>query len=355
MMETGVLPAKTRTAARAAAVLFLVGACTPASSETVDALGVSSDSSTGTAVDEDTTGTTFEQGSSEDSSTGSSTGGSDEGESSSSESGEEPWPVGVGCEEAPACDRGAYEGTLFVTDAEGMQVIAGHTSITGNIVIEETEAVCLRFLSCLETAHGVYIRRNEQLETLRGLDNLQESTFGFVVDHNPALVDTSGVSALRTVGNGNLTFFSNDALEELTGFESLETVFGNVIISENASLVEFFNDTATTEIYTYPNPKAGSPGQPPTLGGSLTIGANERLESVTGFGGLVVIYKNLAIRFNTVLTSLVGLHELQAIGAALIITNNPELCMSEAWYVGGDLVEGPLDLENSSTANNKDC
>lgn len=262
-----------------------------------------------------------------------------------------PPPDGLGCMPAPSCDKGAYDGNLYVTDQASMEEIQGHTSITGFLAVEASDMECLSFLSCLETANGVFIQDNEYLESFGALEALQSSTFGFVVDGNPALTDVSGATVLSTVTGGNLTFFDNNALTTLSGFEALTEVSGDLIISDNDALVDISGFNALVQVTTFDNPDP-DPGEPPTYGGSLNITQHAALESVTGFTSLVAIHKNLTISFNEVLNDLSGMHDLKAVGEKLTITNNPNLCITEAAAVGNDLEQGPGP--GSSSANNDD-
>src|SRR5690606_1080754 len=128
----------------------------------------------------------------------------------------------------------------------------------------------------------------------------------------------------------------------------------DVIISSNRNLVEIAGFDGLTEITTYPNPDLKPDfGESETLGGSLVISKHPTLERVTGFGSLVATHGNLLIQYNDALTDLSGLYDLQAIGAGLIVTHNRELCLSEAYTVGGDLAHGP-DESLSTTIGNKD-
>ena len=274
-----------------------------------------------------------------------------------------PPPEGLGCDPAPACDKGAYGDHYYVTDEASMHEIAGYTSVEGTLIIRASDMTCLNFLGCLESVQGINIENNEYLTTLDGLQQLQEARapdpayfkYGFILSRNTALTDVSALTSLNVIAGGDLSIFGNDALEDLDGFNALESVYGDIIISSNRNLVDISGFNGLQEIRQFRNPNPNpSPGDPQQIGGSLGITKHANLERVSGFTNLIVIYQNLTIQYNDVLTRLMGLYNLQAMGGGLVVTNNPDLCVSEAAAVGGDLAQGP-DLSKSSTVNNKDC
>jgi hypothetical protein len=260
-------------------------------------------------------------------------------------------PTGIGCDLDPqSCDKGAYTGNFSVTDQASMLEIQGYTSITGVIQMDASEATCLNFLGCLETAGGVFIENNEALQNVNGLENLTSTNaFDVIVSRNPMLTDLSGFSGLQTVAGGNVHIFSNAGLTVLDAFPALTNVAGSVIVSENASMVELAGFAALTEI----EPFANDMPPPPEFGGTFVVSQNPVLETISGFSGLIVVQRDFTITRNDVLTNLSGLYDVKAIGGAFVVTNNPQLCVSEAAKVGADLKQGPGP--GSSTANNKEC
>jgi hypothetical protein len=321
------------------------------------------------APEEAETGTPEEQG--ESSSGGESTGGpQDEGTGTGDDTGDStddggPEPLeGPGCGVRPTCDRGTYEGSVVLSDEASMAEIEGYSHVTGFVLARETDFTCLEFLACLETARGLAIERNEHLVNLDGLGALQEVLFSINISRNAALQDISGLTSLTKVssdgddvqlGMRGVVIFENPALEQISGFDALQELEGDLSITNNASMIEIAGFNALQSVADYPNPNKGY-GQPARVGGSLILSSDKLLERVSGFTNLAVITENLVIQYNDALTELTGLHALEAIGGALVITNNPQLCVSETYQVGGTLEVGPLNLANSSTANNKpDC
>lgn len=289
-----------------------------------------------------------------------STSGGDTGGSTDDDGGSPPLE-GPGCGVQPVCDRGTHPGTVTISDETSMDAVAGYSHIDGFVLVRNTDLTCLDFLACLESARGLSIEDNEYLVNLDGFIALEEVRFGISISRNAALEDVSGLSSLAKLssdgdavqlGPRGLVIFDNPSLETVTGFDILQDLEGNLSVTHNPSLVEISGFGALEVVAKHPNPVTG-PGQPPTVAGSVLLSSNESLQRVTAFTTLSTVEDNLVIQYNDVLDDLSGLHDLSAVGGALIITNNPQLCISEAYEVGGDLAAGPFDLGNSSTANNK--
>jgi hypothetical protein len=334
-----------------------IGSTEPAEDTGADeTTGGESDGSTGSEETEPDTGSTTAE---EEGSTS-----SDATDESTDDGGSPPPLEGPGCGVQPVCDRGTYEGTVTLSDEASMDVIAGYSHITGFLLIRGTELTCLDFLACLESARGLSIDDNEHLVNLDGLGALEQVRFGISISRNAALEDVSGLSSLSKLssdgddvqlGLRGLVIFENPSLEAIAGFDALQSFEGDLSITNNASLVEISGFGALDVVAKHPNPNHGW-NQPPTVAGSVSLSKNKVLKRVTGFTALSAIEENLVIQYNDVLDDLSGLHNLQAVGGALVITHNPQLCISEAYEVGGELEVGPLDLGSSSTANNKhDC
>ena len=281
------------------------------------------------------------------------------------ETGEEPEPPPpeIGCSAPPSCDKGVLDDHFFVTDEASVEEIAGYTAVEGQLIIRRSDVSCMQFLACLERTEALMIEHNDWLQSLDGLEALREvrapddATFkyGVIVSANRLIPDLHGLSSLEAVTGGDLFVFGNESLETLTGFDALTEVRGDVVISGNPNLVDLGGFGALQEIHTYPNPDHKPDlGEPAILGGSLVVIKHPVLERISGFNALVATHAGVVLQYNDVLTDLSGLYQLQAIGGGLIVTHNPELCVSEAYAVGGELLHGP-DLSLSKTIGNKDC
>jgi hypothetical protein len=277
---------------------------------------------------------------------------------------EGPPPEGLGCGAPAACDKGTYEGNPRISTEADIAELEGYSHISGYLFIQDSDYTCIDFLGCLETVRGIALENNEYLTNVDGFSNLQEVLFNITISRNPILEDLSGFDAVTKVssdgdnvqlGARGIRIYDNDALEDIDTFNAMREFEGDLTISNNANLIGISGFTAVDTIKDHPNadPEAGTMGKPTRLGGSLTISRNPALERVNGFSSVIVIYSNLTIQFNDVLTRLTGLYNLMALGGALVITNNPELCTGETCKVGCDLQQGPGP--GSSTTNNKDC
>jgi len=125
----------------------------------------------------------------------------------------------------------------------------------GVLEIRGSDAVDLQGLGgCLERAHEVRITDNAALESLAGLDALQElvatepgtAVLGqnlpeavdakLVLSDNPVLVDLAALGQLRRI-EGDLIITANEALMRTDGLAALEVISGGVVVEENSALV----------------------------------------------------------------------------------------------------------------------
>ncbi len=200
--------------------------------------------------------------------------------------------LGRGCGLEPACDRGVFVGSVRVISEDEIDLIAGHTGVTGWLEVFESDLECLDFLRCVEdVGHDVTVFGNPELTDVRGLDSL---------------------ATIGSIEGGNLVLSENAALETITGFSSLETIPG-----------------------------------------SLNLTRHDALDRVEGFESLRDVGQNLTIRENPGLESLQGLHQLESLGGRFVVTQNPSLCLTDIAEVGMDLASGIPD--GSTAANAEGC
>ncbi len=204
---------------------------------------------------------------------------------------------GLGCDPPPACDKGVYEGSPTITNAEEAAEIAGYTSVTGRLAVANSDFECLTFLSCMDSVgHDLTLFGNDLLTDVTGLDN---------------------ITAIGAITDGPL----------MPG--------GTLTVSENAALVDF-NTLNLIE-------------QTPV---SLSIGENDSLEAISGLQNMVGTQENFEIRFNPNLKDIASdsLRDILFIGGECVVTNNPSLCIStieDMCSLG--IKQGPF---GGSTANN---
>ena len=204
---------------------------------------------------------------------------------------------GLGCDPAPPCDKGVYEGSPTITTIEEAQDIAGYTSVTGRLAVANSDFECLTFLSCIDSVgHDLTLFGNDLLTDVTGLDN---------------------ITVIGAVTDGPL----------MPG--------GTLSVSENAALVDF-NTLNLIE-------------QTPV---SLSIAENDNLEAISGLQNMVGTQENFEIRFNPKLKDIPSesLRDILFIGGECVVTNNPSLCIStieDMCSLG--VKQGPF---GGSTANN---
>jgi len=194
------------------------GPATPSSSST-DPLGLSTSTTTTPAP-----GTTF---------------GGESGESSSS-TGESI--TGPGCGPPPVCDRGTYDGDLFVSSPDE---IAGYTEITGSLSVFRSDFVCLDFLSCMQTVGDVFqVFENNHLRDLSGTNAIVDVGAAdptgdrsvVYITANYAVTRLNGFGSLSTVDE--LTIQQNDGLQSITGFGSLVDIRRELLLFVNPALTD---------------------------------------------------------------------------------------------------------------------
>ncbi len=208
---------------------------------------------------------------------------------------------GLGCDPAPACDKGVYEGSPTITTIEEANDIAGYTGVTGRLAIANSDFECLTFLSCMESVgHDLTLFGNDVLTDVTGLDN---------------------VVAIGAITDGPL----------MPG--------GTLTVSENAALVDFntLNLIEQTPI-------------------SLSISENDSLEAITGLKTLVGTQVHFEIRANPVLNEIPGdsLRDMLFIGGNCVVTANTNLCISTIEDMCS-LGLKVLPQDGSTTLNDNSC
>jgi hypothetical protein len=230
-------------------------------------------------------------------------GGGSTGEPGGTTGGDEPDIVytGPGCGITPTCDKGEYVGSIRIESSDQIDDIAGYTSITGWLEVNESDLECLDFLYCMETVgRNMSIFGNAQLKDTRGLDNL-------------TALGTSTTELGYDQWDGSLVISNNPGLVVINGFNSL---------------------VETQE--------------------SLNINRNDFLERIEGFESFLRVQHNLVVRDNPVLHSIEGLTGLETVGGSFLVTQNPSLCLSEINILGASLLQTPGD-GGTTAANNEGC
>jgi hypothetical protein len=192
------------------------------------------------------------------------------------------------------------EGDLHIVGNAQLGDLRGLSELRGTIGLLPLDRCTPAPEYACETAF--VIADNPSLETLAGLDGIEEIAGHGRISGNGSLVDLDGLGGLHTVDE--LAVTDNLALTDLSALSSLESAF-TLVISENAALAVL--------------------GPLPALAYAdhLHIVDNESLTSIAlpalqGVGGLLV-------RGNTRLRSLSGLEGVREVALGLVVDDNDNL------------------------------
>ena len=206
-----------------------------------------------------------------------------------------------------------------ITNLNGLNVL---TSIGGNLNIECNEIlVSMGGLNHITSIGGdLYFIGNLALTSLAGLDNLVDIGGDLLITNNIVLNNLSGLSALTSIG-GMLWIDNNNLLNSLAGLNNIVNIGGNLRICANPILTDLQGLSGLTSI-----------------GGSLIIGGlghlggigNPSLASLSGLYNLNAVAGDINIGYNTSLTSLAGLDNIEAGSIqGLSVYNNETLSACE--------------------------
>lgn len=150
------------------------------------------------------------------------------------------------------------------------------------------------------------ISENTSLEQLSGFDNLESIGGDLTITNNDASFGIAGFSKLATVYQGlYITNLLSPRIEKITAFENLETISKDLVLGNIKGNLDVFN-------------------QIETLGNDLVVQRVE-IEDLSFLSGLQNIGGALTITLNGPLKSLTGLEALTGIGSNFIILGNPSL------------------------------
>lgn len=185
----------------------------------------------------------------------------------------------------------------------------GVTEVTGNVWIEESMSGAITNLVGLsqlrKVNEGVYIKSNDELMDLTGLENLSFTRKVYIND-NPSLVSLKGLNGLGSISEFYLR--DNNSLKDLTGLESLQRVQWYMEISDNPELESLSGVNSLQAIR------------------RLIITNNNKLTNLGGLESVQWVEDYIEIEDNATLSSLEGIDDLFSIASyRIIIKNNPNL------------------------------
>lgn len=156
------------------------------------------------------------------------------------------------------------------------------------------------FNSLTEVSNHIEINNNDNLTKISGFQNLEIINGELHIYGSDSLIEIPFFDNLVTVGRG--LEISNTGLTDINGFNNLQVIgnldpsWGNLDFYQNLSLVEI---TGFNALY--------------KLEGELGIGGNENIISLVGLSNLTEI-RGLNIAFNELLPNLIGLENLFIVG-----------------------------------------
>jgi hypothetical protein len=223
---------------------------------------------------------------------------------------------------------------------------------------------------------------NAKLTSLANLplENASNLTAAYTVRGNPALTTLGGIEYMQTV-DGDLRISDNAALASIT-LDELTAVGGSVVISNtgatridlgslqtvsrleiasNPRLATFDGLDATVisgDLVLRGNPALTSLGTVASVGrieGTLTIDDNDALANLDALSGLQLITGALVVTNNSALGGLGRLSHLSGIGATVTITGNANLTYCAAHEVDHCVSSGAATIANNKTTTGTNC
>ncbi|HET9959871.1 MAG TPA: hypothetical protein VFQ61_35510 [Polyangiaceae bacterium] len=268
----------------------------------------------------------------------------------------------------PDCRGGPVLVDLRIEDDEQLErELSGRTRVVGTL--ELTGSVRdLEPLHCLERVEDLVIHDAPQLLSLRGLEQLTEIDGGLELLNLPVLENLIGLPVLQQVGSIELQH--NPRLVDLTGLLALnEYSEMNVLIRDNAgltSLVGLHGVGSLNDLHLESNPLLMDLRGLDQLVAvhNLTLADLQGLRTVAGLDRLHFVKGNLTISGNENLTDLRSLGAVDSVYSLLSITDNARLptCRAE-WlrdqigitHIGTDSTSPPPHYEISGNDDAATC
>lgn len=273
---------------------------------------------------------------------------------------------------------------LVIENNDGLRSLAGldNVQVVGDLIIAgNPDLTSVDGLEATQRVNRLEITDNPALRTMTGLSNLVEVVGDAVIEGNSALADLRGLSRLQAVG-GTLTLRDNAALTTLTGLDRLKAARG-LVIESNSNLTGLAGARdleVVVDLRVADNTRlASAAGLDPVEVGHLTIARNPAMSRIAGFtrltrargnvtfedndaltdldgfsGQFLAVTGVLTVRGNANLTQTTALGYVKAIGAGLIVVDNPKLSQCRAAAIRSRIpsIGGGIEIRNNSTAYN---
>lgn len=227
------------------------------------------------------------------------------------------------------------DGITFTSQAQIDNFQVNHpgcTEIEGDVILSGGNIFNLMGLNVLTAVYSdLHIGIDPvptKLSNLSGLENLESVGGSLSIYLNDSLTNIEALGNLQFIGD-DLIILRNYVLTSLTGLESIETVPGNLLIRGNSIL----ENLAPLQGLYY-------------IGGDLNVARNSALTDLTGLEGITQVPGDVTL-FGSGLVNLTGLDNLDSIGDHLRIgdpdffwnTSLTDLsALQNLEYIGGALL-----------------
>jgi hypothetical protein len=228
---------------------------------------------------------------------------------------------------------GVLYGNYTINNNVDLAGLAGYTTVTGNLKIEDTAFPSLADLESLTYVGGHLTISNNAFTSLEGLNNLTSVDGDLDIYNNAALTSLEGLNSLTVVGD-SLYIHYNDALTSLAALNSVTSVGHYLQITNNSALSSLAGVNSVTSVGFYLQITDNSAltsleglDSLTSVGVNVNIYNNDALISLEGLNNLSSVGGNFQIWSNATLISLEGLDSLTSVGA-INIYDNPALCQT---------------------------
>jgi len=194
---------------------------------------------------------------------------------------------------------------------ETLQGLDALQNVVGSLVISDNEQlIALTGLgNLISIGKDLRIERNDRLDSLLGLASLENIAGSLSIQGNAEMLTAQGAEALAAVGQ-DLTVRANQALVQLGAWPALITIGGDLILADNDHLLAVAD----------PDQHSPLALALTAIEGALTVHNNRRLASLNGLGALRRIAGDLRVQFNLALESLdPGFAALEQVGGDVLI------------------------------------
>lgn len=255
-------------------------------------------------------------------------------------------------------------------DVSDVTQLSGLSTITGTLIIDETELVDLDGLNNINSLGSLSIVNNSLLESISALSNFipaNEEEFILEINRNSSIEDLTGLENITGAKN---IIINNNSLLNLDALNNLTIVYHSFQMYGNVYLVNIHGLSGLEEV-------RGS-GQPDGSG-SLDIRFNYSLESLQGLNNLkklniLLLERNillpdlqglenltecnlLAVAFSSAMTTLQGIGKISNLESLLLWENeNLSMCAVPAVcrFLNRDLEGRDNISENADGCNGRD-